>query len=349
MGQPAKLIYIITPTDVNAGTDYRAGAFSLWHAPRVRALNPELGVVSRALAFCETHCAILSMRRHLRGLLSNGPQPEEPLIEFLPDGARLSPTLTATAESARAIHPLENFTPGEKYLQAIVRTAQYCRENGVELTMVSQPLPDCAYSQCLTTSETAAVLTKYEAALCEIETKTGRWIVRLSDGQTTFPDTMGYDSLHANRWGAEALMAEYWSRVVMPDSRVEFSVDFGFRFADFVQGRSDVVLQDTGQPWSTQGVSAAPGVRTVAVMLPTAFAPGHYLCTFTVDPTHSVLSVGDARATTVSAVVSANHYERVNGIARAEVSLDTTGPLCVQLETGTRADSVFVRRVEFCR
>ncbi len=349
MGRPDKLVYIITPTDVNAGTDARAGESVLWQAPRVRLVRKDLNFAEHCVAWLDVHSALFGARRHLRTRLERGVLPEEPEILFLPDGSRLSPFSVTTPEIAKKHNPLENFSFNPRQSDAIVSLVEFCKANGTDVRLVSQPLPECAYDDCLSTTESERARKLYETGLRDIEQRCGLQVTRLNDGQTTFADELAYDALHANRRGAEVLMAEYWSQVIGPlfanIARTQnLPVEQEFRFSDLQTSRTALVA--SGLPWATEGVVCADGVSSASIPLPGVYAPGKWRAEFSVQ----YPSQGEAVNATVSDGKQSEPvrrmsdlYARETGYAFAEITLSSSSSLCVNLGEQTRLNALFLR------
>ena len=346
--QPSRVIFIITPTDVNSGTDARVGESPLLRAPRVRLINKKLNAWTRALAWCDLHSALFRERHYLRTKLSRGTPAEEPNIVYRDDGSRVSPFTITTPAIARKHDPLEKFCFEEKQIDALTELAAFCDGHDVKLTMVSQPLPECAYDQCLTTTESAQARALYDAGLREIERRTGKTITRLNDGQTTFPDALAYDALHANRWGAPALLDDYWQQVVAPmvgdKARVAaLPPETGLRFADLCPTPPEsVTLRATELPWATEGVLCVG--ESAVVKLPGEYGAGIWLGEFTANGGKVNAWFGSDN-TTATVMSATNENERENGLAFARVELTTTAPLFVRFDKGTRLDAIFLRRM----
>ena len=345
LGHPKKLIFIITPNDLNAGTATEYQAVSFRKVPRVEVLNTDLSLLRRLPAWLEIHSRLFAMRRHLRSWLSHGVRPEEIPQQYLQDGSILCP-LSGNEFIPETVRYLKDFTIQDSQMDEIVRLSEFCTKNQVDFTVVSQPLPERIFTQSLSAKETTQAIQKYEEAISELGSRLHKPVVML-DTQTTYSNDLAFDPLHANRWGADMLMAMYWQKVLKPaNSTAEFPKETGFRFSKLdLDQRKDLIFSPSGIPWSTKGIRSVDRKAGASVNLDEEFAPGRYVVTAQLRSEKTpAASIGNGIDTTAPLRLPEDKTLRDNRIATASLVLNTTSTLCLAFFDDTAVDNVFIRQ-----
>lgn len=345
LGHPNSLIFIITPNDINAGTATEYQSVSFCKVPRVEVLNTDLSLIRRLPAWLEIHSRLFAVRRHLRGWLSHGVRPEEIPQQYLQDGSILSP-LSGNEFLPETVRYLKNFSIQNSQIDEIVRLSEFCMKNQIDFTVVSQPLPERIFTQSLSAKETAKAVRSYEEAISKLNARLNKPVVML-DTQTTYPNELAFDPLHANRWGADMLMSMYWQKVLKPaNCTAEFPKETGFRFSKLDLGQHpDLMFSPSGIPWSTKGIRSVDRKAGASVNLDGQFAPGSYVVAAQLRSEKTpAASIGNGNDTTVSLRLAEDKTLRDNRIATASLVLNTTSALCLAFFDDTAVDNVFIRQ-----
>lgn len=210
--KPKRLIYVATIAVLTGPT--ASPYFDTVMARRLTATS----LKEKTLGTLEEYSYLFRSRRHLRRLITAGGIPVE--THFLHD--RLGSNYPAVqritaADVARGIYAQRYSWQGQFVAQMdgeygeLMKLGEFCRTNGVEFVLVSQPVAPAStqYSKA-----PAKDMAAYKAAL-ENYRKSGLRVIDIDDAGSV-PDAWFADPMHPNRWGSYHFSDFVYRQVIRP-------------------------------------------------------------------------------------------------------------------------------------